>query len=658
MGKYLKENYIYSFLLLIALISLFGAIIYRIYALNKLGIILGLSLALFVFIIVQIFLFAKYKIYLLSYHNKFNDYKKETKQIVSRLPNISLVLGYFLLFILNFYLLYKSQTTEAIISPWQVIPNYFFLAYALATAFLLIILIKKIKFSLLLISLHYFLSFSIALFIYKIGYGFDPFIHQATVDLIAKTGEVLPKPFYYLGQYSLIVILHKITSLSLIWLDKLLVPVLASVFLPLVLFNFLKKWFKDTKSLLIILLTLLILPFTPFILTTPQNLSYLFLILTVFCGLTCLSKVELTITYLFAFTTLAIHPIAGIPALLFSLAITVYHSDKNKLKKYLYLLIYFFTIFSLPLAFYFINLSQVKSDNTLNLEPGAAKKILIPNEENIILNFIYLYGFNIKTLISFLIIIGIIIAFRYRKNCKIFFINLGLALSLIVSYFITKKLSFDFLIYYERNNFSERILLIAIIFLLPFIIITLYSLINKIFKQPAIIKIIWFSLVIILITTSLYFSYPRFDRYYNSRGYSTSSYDIEAVHWIDTNANSDYIVLANQQVSAAALKEFGFKKYYSYPLLNKERGARGEVFYYPIPTSSPLYQYYLDIVYEKPSRDTIKKAMDLTGVNEAYFVLNKYWWAFPKILEEAKLEADSWQKIGQGNVYIFKYSKE
>ncbi|MFH1822857.1 MAG: hypothetical protein ABH830_04095, partial [Patescibacteria group bacterium] len=318
MGKYLKENYLYSLLLLIALISLFGAIVYRIYALNMLGIILSLGLALVVFIIVQFFLFAKHNKNLLTSQYKFNNNIKEVSRPFSRLTNILLIIGYVLFFIICFYFLFKSQTTSALISPWQVISNYFFITYALATAFLLIILTKKIKFSLFLISLHYFLSFSIALFIYKIGYGFDPFIHQATVDLIAKTGEVLPKPFYYLGQYSLTVILHKITSLALIWLDKLLVPVLASVFLPLVLFNFLKKWVKDTKSILLILLTLLILPFTPFILTTPQNLAYLFLILTVFCGLTCFSKVELIITYLFAFTTLAIHPIAGIPALLFS----------------------------------------------------------------------------------------------------------------------------------------------------------------------------------------------------------------------------------------------------------------------------------------------------------------------------------------------------
>ena len=63
------------------------------------------------------------------------------------------------------------------------------------------------------------------------------------------------------------------------------------------------------------------------------------------------------------------------------------------------------------------------------------------------------------------------------------------------------------------------------------------------------------------------------------------------------------------------------------------------------------------MVYKKPSRETMLTAMHLVGVEEAYFVLNKYWWAFPKILAEAKLEADSAQEFDNGEVYVFRYIK-
>jgi len=192
----------------------------------------------------------------------------------------------------------------------------------------------------------------------------------------------------------------------------------------------------------------------------------------------------------------------------------------------------------------------------------------------------------------------------------------------------------------------QRILSLVVIFLLPFIMISFYYLGEKILPQKKFIKISFLIFSAILITTSFYLSYPRFDRYWNSRGYSTGKNDLEAVHWIEDDAKEDYIVLANQQVSAGALREFGFSRYY-----------KGDIYFYPIPTGGPLYQYYLKMVYEKPNKKTALQAMDLAGVNKAYFVLNKYWFAFPKVLDEAKFEADSWQEIGQGEVYVFEYNR-
>ena len=153
-----------------------------------------------------------------------------------------------------------------------------------------------------------------------------------------------------------------------------------------------------------------------------------------------------------------------------------------------------------------------------------------------------------------------------------------------------------------------------------------------------------------MVTISLYLSYPRLDNYYNSRGYSTGELDIDAVRWINNQTEESYIVLANQQVSAAALHELGFKHYYK-----NEKGE--EIYNYPIPTGGKLYQYYLDMVYKKPSRQTVLAAMKLAGAEEGYFVLNKYWWAYAKVLAEAKLEADEWKEFGEGEIMVFKYKK-
>ncbi|MFC1613293.1 hypothetical protein ACFL23_03085 [Patescibacteria group bacterium] len=161
-------------------------------------------------------------------------------------------------------------------------------------------------------------------------------------------------------------------------------------------------------------------------------------------------------------------------------------------------------------------------------------------------------------------------------------------------------------------------------------------------------KIFFLTIFALWITVSLYLTYPRYDNYSTDRGYNISEADFKAVEFIEENSKSDYIVLANQNTSAASLSKYGFKKYFA---SNEE-----QLFYYPLPTSSPLYSYYLDMVNKKPSRETMVKAMDLAGVKQGYFAVSKYWWQSDQIINRAKLEADEWHKIDDGEIYIFKYN--
>ncbi len=620
-------------LTIICLLSSIGAIVYFFYALNNFGIFLSLLFSTIIFIIILL---------LEKKYNK-NKYFNNNEKLNSLLLLKSF---YFIIILSCFYTLYNNRISEAIISPWQILPNYFFILYILATFILIIISTKSKKQITWLISIHYFLSFSVAIIIYKLGYGFDPFIHNATMELIDKNGFIEPKPFYYLGQYSFIIILHKISFLPIASINKFLTPVLASIYLPILLQSVLKKYFNNNKNINLTTIALLIIPFGIFISTTPQSLAYLFLILTLLYGLICKSVFDLIIIYLLAFTALFIQPIAGIPAIIFTLFLTIYHSDFKKIKNIFYIIISFFSIISLPLAFWFVEKNNATTNTNLEKIQFFTKNLIpkMPNNENFILNFIYLYAFNLRYIISFIIIIGIIIAIKNKKQCKIFIIYFTSSATLFFAYFLTNHFSFNFLISYERSNYANRILIVVCIFLLPFILIAIYGFFNALSKQNKIIKNIFLIFIVILITTSLYISYPRFDNYHNSHGYSISDSDIKAVHWIENQKNSDYIVLANQQVSATALREFGFKKYY-----------KNNIFYYPIPTGGKLYKYYLDMVYKKPTKQTMLSAMKLAGVNEGYFILNKYWWAFPKILREAKLEADSWVEIDNGNIFIFYY---
>jgi hypothetical protein len=204
-------------------------------------------------------------------------------------------------------------------------------------------------------------------------------------------------------------------------------------------------------------------------------------------------------------------------------------------------------------------------------------------------------------------------------------------------------LPFGYLVESEKQNYSLRFLIIGSIFLWPFLVLSLVQLLEMLTRNNKFIRYVFWVFSSGILVAALYFTYPRFDHYYNSRGLSSSISDFKAVRWIEKNSQGgDYVVLANQQVSAAALQQFGFKKYYK------------GIFFYPIPTGTPTYEMYLQMT-KNPSRAIIEQAREKTGVVDVYFVLNSYWWNYKKIKEEAKIIADAYQEFDGGKVVVYKF---
>ncbi|MFA6551041.1 MAG: hypothetical protein WCV41_00710 [Patescibacteria group bacterium] len=665
-----------SLLSIISLLTIFGGAIYRFYRLDYFAVWLILIFTVIAFSLLKKTIFSKQE------EPKPKYYLANIKYF-----NWLLVTGYSLLITASFVILFLFSTSKSIISPWQVVPWYFWLTFIAGTILLIAIILKN---SLprpiywLLVTGYSLLCFSVAVIIYQIGFGFDPFIHQATEKLIDATGAVYPKPWYYLGQYALIIILHKLTFVPIILLDKLLVPMLAALTLPYALYQAAKSFTTDERIAKLTSLFALIFPFTTFIITTPQNLANLFLLLIILFSLTQLQQNETLVTrysllVALSFATLIIHPITGIPAVLFVILIIGAQYIKNKfLFISHYLLFAALSVFSLPTAFYLNNQTNTAinaTSDTVSQITWNLPQFFFSGTENFLLNFVYLYGFNISVIITLFIIAGTIIYRQNFKNITRYSLlvtgysqYLLMSLALLISYLLTKTINFGYLIDYERANFASRILIIAVYFTLPFILLALVKLIDTILQQERAIKYLFFGFLVLLISCSLYFSYPRNDDYFNSRGFSTSRADVDAVNWINQDAGeNDYVVLANQQASAAALREFGFKKYYT--VASGE--SKSEIFYYPIPTGDKLYQYYLTMVDKnadspplsadsaesKRARKTALAAADLVGTKTVYFVINNYWFAFDKILAEAAVDADAIQSINNGQIYIFKYQK-
>lgn len=652
------QNLNWQLLIFLSLIAIFGAIIYYFYALNRLGI--GLTLAL---TIVSFFIL-KNK---LGQNHLPHNVEKAATFFPKNKKQLFLLIGYTLISLILFVQVWTGRSDRALISPWEVVDHSFFLFYGLASLLLILILINKkistgLKISLL--SVHYFVSFTVAMIVYKIGYGFDPFIHQATMELIAAKGSVLPKPPYYLGQYSLIIIGHKIFGLNIGLLNKILVPGLAALFLPLALRRFLETNEKpDGGNRLnkiaapwLAALFLLILTFSPFILTTPQNLSYLFLILTILAGLSRARPIEVLIL---AFATAAIHPLTGLPAIGWTAWVFLYKYRtilKAHAVKIIISLIFIGTALSLPLTLFWVNGRTFATENFWSTLITPLKDLFVnlgsAGRETWLLNFVYFLAANYLIFIILAAIAALFYFYRHRQdNSPEKFLANGLMListALVAAYLLINRINFQGLINYEQGNYAARLLIIILFFFLPLMVLGLKNWLEKILAQNAFIKITWLIFGLGLLCASLYLSYPRFDKYYNSHGYSTSANDRSAVSLINQEANSPYIVLANQQVSAAALDILGFDHYYPTPA--------GLLYFYPVPTGGPLYQYYLDMVYKNPDRKFAIEAMTLVGVKKAYLVVNRYWHQSGRIINEAKLAADKWRTINN-EIYIFEYTR-
>lgn len=634
-------------LLLISLTIIWGAIVYYLYALTTLGIIIVLILTFFSF-------FWTRNIFSVAKDDGGADSEKSPKNLINYLIlnkiNLALIIGYLALTITAFYRFYAARSDRALISPWQVINHDFFWLYALGSLVLSLLLTRtklKAGLKLTLVSIHYFLSFSAAAVVYKIGYGFDPFIHQATMEIIAAKGLILPKTPYYLGEYSLIIILSKISGLAIQTINKFLVPFLAALFLPSALFSFLRRQAGSRTATFLTILFLLALSFSPFIATTPQNLSYLFLALAV---LSAASRESLGRVLILSLASAAIHPLSGLPAIALTALVSL-NRYENRIKagarRIIKTLIWLFTALSIPAALFVSSGASFKDIGSGKLFLASTMNLFGTlsgaGREDLISNFIYFIANNFHLII--ILIIAATLWRARRSNDRVF---VFISSALLCAYFLSGQIIFDNVINYEQSGFANRIPVAIIIFLLPAIALALKDMIGRVLEEKIIIRLIWLAFGLGVLSASLYISYPRFDKYFNSRGYSTSGHDIAAVESINAEARAPYIALANQQVSAAALRSFGFDHYY--------QTSAGELYFYPIPTGSPLYRYYLDMVYKNPGRMSMMNALDLAGVNIGYLVINKYWYQSGRVINEAKLAADKWWTVNN-EVYIFKYQR-
>jgi len=617
---------------LLSFITLIGAFLYFVFNLSNF-IITG--------IIIAIVVISLYRVREKTFD--FNVKMVMTK--VGTIFNVSSIL-YLILIISFFIILFFSRTTEAIVSPWQVLPIALFIVYFLATVVLVLGIIKQ-NLSVIFLGIHFVATFAVATIVYKLGYGYDPFIHQVTEEYIAKYGVIHPKPFYYLGQYSLVIFFTKLFNVSVVFIDRILILALTLIFLPSYIYRFVLRINNNEVFAKLSTLAILIIPFEFLINTTPFNLSVLFTILSVFLiAIYSLDnqKKYLYLSALATFMTVCFHALAGIPVMILFFGACVI--KERKLLRIVFIGLSFLAI---PFAFIinaFFNKQHLVFTSLIDLfdkiKAISIDLLYYNNYHFPIRDIIYTYLFNWKLIYILVAVIGLIVLFKRSKRMSLFLI---VTISTAINYLLVKYLFvFKDLIEYERNDFADRLAYLYLLFLLPYFVIGIQLIIQKIaLSKRKTIYVFCILLLSGLVTIGFYADYPRKDDFVASHGYSMSNSDFEIVELIDQDANgASYVVLANQTTSVAAMKTFGFKNYYN------------DIYFYPLPTGDILYNYYLAMT-EKPDLEIINQVKKITNVEKVYFAISDYWSNAPGIIDLSKSLAKANFQSSDQKIRVFQY---
>lgn len=569
--------------------------------------------------------------------------------------------------------LLMTATTELTLrSPWDVVPRMFFIIVFLAALGIFTLTYTGISRGLSAIIPAAFLTMLgtlVAVIVYDVGFGFDPFIHQAAESTIFTEGVITPKPFYYLGQYALVTFIARLIGGHVVLIDKFLVPIFASTIVPVAYWSLKRSFGWKPRIALAAALGTLMIPLSSFIMTTPQGLANILMLLTAFLALPAVTRQAFprTVLLLFGITAATIHPLAGIPLLLF-VGIILFLTTYGRLqgsheigRKMILAEIILIGSIALPGIFLLNSLisssAGVRFDTETISSPSAVIEQLVTDDGiesrqfKAVFDLVYFWRTHRTATILLLALVAVFLLRRNRKVATIY------AVSFIVfaaNYVLLKTLiTFPFLIEYEQSSYADRILELAVFLASPLAIYTFGRALRRIDASYPALKIGVAVMVATLITSSVYLAYPRRDSYESSRGWSTSAADVEAVRLISADASgADFVTLANQSVSAAAIREFGFRSYFP-----SQDGSRpGELFYYPIPTGDALYDVFLDMNEKLGDPDVARDAMRLTGVETVYYVVNHYWWNAQAIIISAQRTADEWWNIND-KVSIFKYTK-
>ncbi len=538
------------------------------------------------------------------------------------------------------------RTLESIRSPWWVLPS----GWLIIPLTLLIIgtrIRNRLSLSIVIVTFFTLLS-TLLVCIYALGYGFDIHIHSAALRIIEDGGQIFPRTPYYAGFYALTLIIHTILPFVSIALIGQWIPPLVATF---VLSASLLQLSKHSKPISMVFITLLF-PMSWISESTPQALAFTFALGS---AMLIVLNAPLRLSLMATIATGSIHVLSGIPV---ALALA-YHLMTVRNHQWISRTIIALGACIIPALF--IILTDRAGHPIVWSIPALPLSLPIAREFNPWLDIAFTIYWSRWMIVLLLLIVSIRTALhRSQRWCSPseWSLLLGSASALLGSVILRGFQSFPNVIAYETNDYPQRLTQTAILLALPVLLLRLtegFELLRS--RARATVRWVSIPLLGIIVSMCVYALYPiDVDGYHIDKGYSMSIHDLRAVEWIHTDAGqAEYVVLANQSVSAAAIERYGFQTYFN--IYNTATQKIEPIFYYPVPTGGRLYPFYLQFVYKAPQRATVMDALTLVGARRAYVVINRYWRDSNNLIQSARQDSDKAHTIDDGAIWIFRYDR-
>lgn len=577
--KQFKSNALAATLTAIATTSILGTLTYQFFGWSS-SPVLALG-------IVAISCFAAY-----FFVEKTSDENAPQKQFI--LFNAAL----FFLTLACFWYATNHTATLWIGSPWQVLsPKYIAGLFFVIAATTYGIISEKISMRVLFFNL--LLLFSVNTIAFKNGFGFDIFVHEATIGAWISQGTVTPLSILYNGYHALAASATAITRLPLREILAWITPFFGAIIISATVA---RLQTSEKKSTIPFFLLGFFLAFNSlFTSSTPQSLGH-FLLIGFITELWLSEKnnpKQWIQRAIIALGIAFIHPLSGIPAL----AIFAW-MFAHKFKMILAPL-----IIAAPAAALFfgangsINFSNISLATFFNSNISAFQPFILTR-----------LAYSATMFAPLIFIVGAFFGTAKKNSTEQ---NLfSAALLIFLSALVARTISIENIINYEQTAFAERLILAAFLCALPRAAVGFEALFTTIRSRAAQLTVA--AIALACITSVWYVAHPAWNTVSRTKAINTSETDFAIVQTIDKRANNQpYIVLADQPTSAAALATFGFL---SRPLPSRD------FYFYPIPTGDKLYtNFFLPAMYDGITTKILRDAADFAHVKTVFIVVKPYW---------------------------------